>query len=484
MNEYTYYFKLTTKSPVHIGSSDAYEPTNFVIDNNTLYCFDEIFFYNQLSDTEKQEFARKTSDLFQMINFYRNHKERAKEIALYTCPTTKEIQKQYDKQLNKNNTKNTNQLIIDTTFKNSNTFEPIIPGSSIKGVLDTILDIYPLKSNDTERMKLRKKLQISDAICIKNNTEIGFAYNVHYDIDNNPKKTSVDVKLEVIQPNTEFICSIKSPYDLKILQEKVYYFYSERFDKYQKEQEEKPKEKREDYFEKSSFFEEVEQGFMLKLGKYCGLEYSVDSLENAYRRKKGEFELDEHDKKIPPKTFMLYEYDEKNLNQKNFFGFVELKEIDEKTYQAYLQKIHLKQQEILQKRLKQQQILEQQFKEKEAKEQERERLKKEALEQEKERGLQKLKDKEKKRAEMSPLERKIDELHETKEYKNMSLCAFLLQAIKKGEFDENKKEALEFLKTKMLKENLWKETSEAKNPEKDKKYQQTLRVIEMLKELQ
>jgi len=57
----TYYLKMTALSPVHIGSGEDYEPTNFIIDGGYLYEFDEIDFYRELGDADKREFDRITS---------------------------------------------------------------------------------------------------------------------------------------------------------------------------------------------------------------------------------------------------------------------------------------------------------------------------------------------------------------------------------------------------------------------------------------
>ena len=66
--------------------------------------------------------------------------------------------------------------------------------------------------------------------------------------------------------------------------------------------------------------------------------------------------------------------------------------------------------------------------------------------------------------------------------KNIPESTFLFKCIEKGEFDSEKCEALLKLKELMQEENKWKESSTAKKPEKDKKYKQTLQVIELLKE--
>jgi CRISPR-associated protein Csm5 len=50
----SYKLKLTALTPIHIGTGEHYEPTNFVIDGGYLYEFDEIKFYEKL-DKEQQE---------------------------------------------------------------------------------------------------------------------------------------------------------------------------------------------------------------------------------------------------------------------------------------------------------------------------------------------------------------------------------------------------------------------------------------------
>jgi predicted DNA-binding ArsR family transcriptional regulator len=52
----------------------------------------------------------------------------------------------------------------------------------------------------------------------------------------------------------------------------------------------------------------------------------------------------------------------------------------------------------------------------------------------------------------------------------------------KSLFDFDKCEALKLLKEMLIFENKWKEKSQAKKPSKDKTYQQTLKVIKLLKE--
>lgn len=78
---------------------------------------------------------------------------------------------------------------------------------------------------------------------------------------------------------------------------------------------------------------------------------------------------------------------------------------------------------------------------------------------------------------LNPIERKL------LSYKQDSIpkATLLFNAIKEGIFDDMKNEALSKLKEIMIKEYLWKETTNAKNPNKDKNYQRTLEVIDLIK---
>lgn len=87
---------------------------------------------------------------------------------------------------------------------------------------------------------------------------------------------------------------------------------------------------------------------------------------------------------------------------------------------------------------------------------------------------------EKEFASLSPLEKKILFLQENN--KNTPTITLLKNGIEYGGFDSYKCEALSMLKELMKEENKWKESTAAKNPEKDKAYKQTVKVLEWLKE--
>lgn len=219
-----YKFKITTLSPVHIGTGEVYQPTNFVIDNNKLYSFDEVIFYKSLTQADKNAFNNKLSDYMEIIDFYKTKKEEAIKISQFQCDVSNEIQATYNIKNNKDGSKNKNQFEIETTFKNPNTFRPIIPGSSIKGMLDTTLQIYQkiIKDND-----IRQNLIVSDAILLNGGVEIGRADRKH----KNPIKESkkgIYQRIEVIKPNSEFILTINTSFTFEELKSSLKRFHKER----------------------------------------------------------------------------------------------------------------------------------------------------------------------------------------------------------------------------------------------------------------
>ena len=62
-----YKIKLNPISPIHIGTGEAYEPMNYVIDRGAddkyyMYVFDEFEFFKKLDDKFKDEFMKIASD--------------------------------------------------------------------------------------------------------------------------------------------------------------------------------------------------------------------------------------------------------------------------------------------------------------------------------------------------------------------------------------------------------------------------------------
>jgi len=439
-----YKLKIITLSPVHIGTGEVYEPTNYIVDDKKLYKFDEILFYKSLTKSDKKSFYNKLSNYMQVIDFYKSKKEEAKSIANFEIITSSKVQNQYNKQTNQDGTKNKNQLEIQTTFKNPNTNRAIIPGSSIKGMLETAMKIYvkpPKPSNET-----RQNIIISDALLLSGGVEIGYANRRHRD----PHKKSKDgiyQIIEVIQPNSEFIFTLDTNKTFEDIQKMLKNYHKKR---------------------DNSRYEQTQNSFIAKIGKNVAMDYVVETDDvSQLRNKDGK----------PLATHFLYSSDTLQDEQ---FGWIKIEVISDEEYLKALDNISLQEQKYYQNLEDKQKFIKEQIK------QEKEQAQKEAEEKEqkaKEEAMLKAKKEaeEKARLEsMSPLERLIEE--QQKQNPTIPKYTLILNGIQNGIFDEFKCEALSLAKKEMENSLKWKPKTKAKKPEKDKGYQKTLKVIQMMKD--
>ena len=437
----TYHLKLTTLSPIHIGTGESYEPTNFVIDKNQLYEFDEVLFYKSLSDLDKKALSTKFDDWIQIIRFYKQHKDHAKKLAKFNCFVTSKVMHKYNTVVNKDGSQNKNQLEIHKTYKNPNNYRAIIPGSSLKGMFDTILRIYarPEVSSNVQR----QKLVISDAILLDGGTEIGYCYRKH----KNPSKQAknpIPQIVEIIKPDSTFVLSIKSEYDFETIKSKMQEYFLLR------DQER---------------YEEIKQGFISRVGKFSGKPYMVynpKDMKNSFGKEVATHTLYEKNdlpfgwirvEKIEPDEFMHHQTIIEQLNK------------------AYFEELQSRQKEILEA-----------IEEAEAQERQKRLKQQKAKEEAQRKAQQEKEEREAMLASMTPLERKIEELKELNPNPNETIDVIIYKALKNGELDEFKYAALQLLKTEMQKLKRWVEKS--KKPEKDKKYKRTQEVIQMLQEHQ
>ena len=439
MNNYK--LKLTALTPIHIGTGEVYEPTNFVIDNGYLYEFDEIMFLKSLSTLDKKAFSDLLdgNNYIRIIDFYKKHKTQAKKIAYHKVTTSKKVEEIYNKIVNKDGSKNKNQLEIQKTYKYPNTHSAVIPGSSIKGMLDTVFKIYPGKIKDN---LMRQHLKISDAFMLDGSTEIGHCYRKH----KNPSKkakSAIPQIVEVISKGSNFIFSIKSIYKFNEIVKKF-----------------------EDYFNskdrKSNYFKISDSSFTARVGKFSGKAFILDSDKEV---------INSYGKKVS--THTLYENDKP-------FGWVKIDLISDDEFNNALEKIQSRDKHYFQELQDRQKEIKKSIK----------KAKEEALKLKKEKEQkvleeQKRKEEEEKRkqeelSKMYPLDRNIFELKEANPNPNETIDIIIFNAIKDGTFDELKCEALKRLKEEMRKLNKWIETS--KKPQKDKKYKRTQEIMKMLSE--
>lgn len=434
--------KLTALSPIHIGTGEVYEPTNFVISDGKLYNFNEVLFYKSLSDLDKKAFDLKLNNWLQIIDFYKSKTQEAIKLSNFSCQATKKVEESYARLKNKDGTKNTNQFQIAKTFKNPNTFRAIIPGSSIKGMLDTVLQIYPKKVKENTP---RENLIVSDALLLDGGVEAGYSYRQH----KNPTKearSNIPQMVEIIQPNSSFLCHLKTEYSFETLQKMMQRYHNER---------------------KGDFFSNSSKTFTARIGKFCGKEYMVDdgfNVINSYGN--------------PIATYTVYE---KNSES---FGWIKIELISDEEYENGLKEIKLQEnhyfEEIQNRQAKTIQAIE---KAKEhAKQIAEEKKQKELKEEQEEIAKQKA---EKERLDkLSPFEVKLEEIIAAEPNKTMAYSLIILNNLKDGHFDEFKQEALEKIKTLMKKSGEWREEEPKPKPPKPyKDYKRTMEIKNMLKDL-
>ena len=428
--------KITTLSPLHIGTGEVYEPTNFVIDNHYLYEFDEVLFLQALSLLDRQQFNQKLNDYMQIIDFYKNHKDLAKKIAYHKTKVSKKVEETYNKNRNKDNSKNKNLLEIQKTYKNPNTHKAVVLGSSLKGMFDTVFQIYPKKVRENDR---RQELIISDFLMLHGDTQIGYSYRRH----KNPTakaRSKIPQIVEIIDVNSSFVGLLTTQYSFEDIQYKMKEFFSANS-------------------RDNNFFQITKHSFVTRIGKFSGKAFMVDNGENV---------RNSYNK--PVATHTLYEDDSP-------FGWIKIELIDEKEYHNAIEVIDKKNKEYYNDlQLRQKEIKETISKKKE------ERLQnKKKREEDKKLEQKELERKEKKKEErlasLSPFELKIEQLKDIYPDKNANISTIIFQAIEKNEIDAFKEEALLFVKEKMIEEKIW------NKPKKQSAFKRTQKIMEMLSKI-
>ncbi len=196
MNNYK--LKITTLSPVHIGTGEVYEPTNYVIDNGYLYEFDETLFLKHLPSGGKNKFIELSNlqssygnELFEKIHaFILQNKEYAIDVSINKVRVSNYFENKYKRDIarkvqieGKNNTSIFNKFEIQKTQREANKVTTFIAGSSLKGSISTAYqEMYfktggKLKLKEFEDTKPFKNLVISDTLAQKATSEISLAIN-------------------------------------------------------------------------------------------------------------------------------------------------------------------------------------------------------------------------------------------------------------------------------------------------------------------
>lgn len=166
-----YTLSYTPLSPIHIGTGDCYEPTNYVIDDGTLYEFDTGGALAALTETDRNELnkivnARANEDMLKAVQrFFYDRREALKPWAINTIPVLDGVASLYGKRVGQTANREgggsqvLNKLEIDRTAYNPINRQPVLFGSSIKGAIRTALlshinNKQPLSKQDEEKFVL------------------------------------------------------------------------------------------------------------------------------------------------------------------------------------------------------------------------------------------------------------------------------------------------------------------------------------------
>lgn len=151
MNPFTAYrLHITPLSPVHIGTGESYELTNYVIEDGALHEFDTGAAMAALLEKDREELLRIASgkpDIRMVLAMQKFFFDRRKYLTWgdNCCPVAHGVSKRYSDRIGKaaqieqGGRIIVNELSIDRTAYNQITRQPVLLGSSLKGSIRTAL---------------------------------------------------------------------------------------------------------------------------------------------------------------------------------------------------------------------------------------------------------------------------------------------------------------------------------------------------------
>ncbi len=228
----SYKIKLKALTPLHIGTGEFYDPTNFIIDDGYLYEFDEMEFFKNLDEKGKENFlraveGRASESLFEVHRVVKQNKNIAKKAYTHKVQVSKGIEKDYENKVGRvvqveggkrvDKRKVFNQFQIARTSRLANDKKVYIPGSSIKGSLLTAFGEFVFRKDKnlfhemfrdclpSQQGNIFKYVSISDAKPIKTFSIIGYALNKErFEDDNLGPKTIVETIYSSDKQQSEF----------------------------------------------------------------------------------------------------------------------------------------------------------------------------------------------------------------------------------------------------------------------------------------
>ena len=148
---YEYPLQITTLTPVHIGCGEDYTPTDYVIENETLYAFDTSAISEGLPEIGRQQLMKLVSgnpakdQIILIQNLFYQYREALLTRASHYLPVANGVHDLYKKRIGQvaqreeSGKRVVNRLEIERTFYNPYDQQPVIPGSSLKGAIRTAL---------------------------------------------------------------------------------------------------------------------------------------------------------------------------------------------------------------------------------------------------------------------------------------------------------------------------------------------------------
>ena len=136
---------LTPLSPLHLGTGEDYEPTNYLIHENALYTFDPARAILNPEQERELHAAAQSGDLQHIQRYFRNNPKPYIAAATHASSVSKGIAAEYQKNYGEivqreSKGKNVhNRFQIERTATNPHNHQPYIPGSALKGSLRTAL---------------------------------------------------------------------------------------------------------------------------------------------------------------------------------------------------------------------------------------------------------------------------------------------------------------------------------------------------------
>ena len=229
--------KIKAITPLHIGSGEVYEPTNFIIDKQKLYHFRDEDFFMALDEKAQKEFLKIAEDsspnsFVDIHKFVKKHQEIAKKATFLVVNTTQGINQAYFNKVGKtvqiegrgrNRNNVFNRFEIQRTqrkqikLKDKYTFLPYIPGSSLKGSISTAYrefiykkygekKVYELFENPRNMKDLVfKHFKVADSKILKYGAKIGYAVNRERFEDDEQGPVTI---VESIVKGSEFLVDI------------------------------------------------------------------------------------------------------------------------------------------------------------------------------------------------------------------------------------------------------------------------------------